>query len=70
MIMVNWSLINSDRRKASSAKIRKSIVSFLTTNHPCSVIDSIEKKYSAYKIYLMSGLCLIFDEDGRHVKTI
>lgn len=69
MIMVNWCLINSDGRKASSAKIRKSIVSFLTRNHPCSVIDSIEKKYNAYKIHLINGLCLIFDENGHHVKT-
>ncbi|WP_336963739.1 hypothetical protein [Chryseobacterium contaminans] len=67
--MVNWSLINSDGRKASSAKIRKSIVSFMTRHHPCSVIDSIEKKYNAYKINLMNGLCLIFDADGRYIKT-
>lgn len=67
--MVNWSLINSNGRKASSAKIRKSIVSFMTKHHPCSVIDSIEKKYNAYKISLMNGLCLIFDADGRYVKT-
>ncbi|WP_250252779.1 hypothetical protein [Chryseobacterium sp. Marseille-Q3244] len=66
--MVNWSIINSEGRKASSAKIRKSIVSFMTKHHPCSVIDSIEKKYNAYKIHLMNGLCLIFDEDGRYVK--
>lgn len=69
MIMVNWSLINSNGRKRSSAKIRKSIVSFMTKHHPCSVIQSIEKKYSAYKIQLMNGLWLIFDEDGRFVKT-
>lgn len=67
--MVNWSLINSDGRKASSAKIRKSIVSFITRHHPCSVIDSIEKKYNAYKINLMNGLCLIFDADGHYIKT-
>ncbi|RXM50879.1 MULTISPECIES: hypothetical protein [unclassified Chryseobacterium] len=67
--MVNWSLINNDGRKTSSAKIRKSMVSFMTRNHPCSVIDSIEKKYNAYKIHLMNGLCLIFDADGRYVKT-
>lgn len=67
--MVNWSLINSDGRKASSAKIRKSIVSFMTKHHPCSVVDSIEKKYNTYKIHLMNGLCLIFDEDGRYIKT-
>ncbi|BAP33720.1 uncharacterized protein CHSO_4683 [Chryseobacterium sp. StRB126] len=69
MIMVNWSVINSNGRKASSAKIRKNIVSFMTKHHPCSVIDSIEKKYNAYKIHLMNGLCLIFDADGHHVKT-
>lgn len=65
--MVNWSLINSNGRKASSARIRKSIVSFMTKHHPCSVIQSIEKKYNAYKIHLMNGLCLIFDADGRFV---
>lgn len=69
MIMVNWSLINSNGRKRSSAKIRKSIVSFMTKHHPCSVIQSIEKKYNAYKIQLMNGLCLVFDADGYHVKT-
>ncbi|WP_160138019.1 PepSY-like domain-containing protein [Chryseobacterium sp. c4a] len=67
--MVNWSLINSNGKKASSAKIRKSIVSFITKHHPCGVIDSIEKKYNAYKINLMNGLCLIFDADGRYIKT-
>ncbi|WP_438560932.1 hypothetical protein [Chryseobacterium artocarpi] len=41
----------------------------MTKHHPCSVVSSIEKKYNAYKIHLMSGLCLIFDADGRYVKT-
>lgn len=67
--MVNWSLINSNGRKLSSSKIRKSIVSFMTKHHPCSVVNSIEKKYNAYKIHLMNGLCLVFDADGRYVKT-
>ncbi|MBE4951197.1 PepSY-like domain-containing protein [Chryseobacterium culicis] len=67
--MVNWSLINSGGRKISSAQIRKNMVSFMTRNYPGSVIDSIERKYNAYKIQLMSGLCLVFDADGRHVKT-
>ncbi|MEJ5103555.1 MULTISPECIES: hypothetical protein [Chryseobacterium] len=67
--MVNWSLINSDGRKSSSSKIRKNIVSFMTKHHPCSVVQSIEKKYDAYKIHLMNGLCLIFDADGRYIKT-
>ncbi|WP_431612221.1 hypothetical protein [Chryseobacterium sp. 'Rf worker isolate 10'] len=67
--MVNWNLINSSGRKISSAQIRKNMVSFLTRNHPCSVIDSIERKYNAYKIQLMSGLCLVFDADGRYVKS-
>ncbi len=67
--MVNWSLINSNGRKRTSAKIRKSIVSFMTKHHPCSVIQSIEKKYNAYKIHLMNDLCLIFDADGRFVTT-
>lgn len=67
--MVNWSLINSNGRKRSSSKIRKSIVSFMTKHHPGSVVNLIEKKYNAYKIHLMNGLCLIFDADGRYVKT-
>lgn len=67
--MVNWSLINSNGRKASPAKIRKSMVSFMTRHYPCSVIDSTERKYNAYKIHLMNGLCLIFDADGRYIKT-
>ena len=67
--MVNWNLINSSGRKISSAQIRKNMVSFLTRNHPCSVIDSIERKYNAYKIQLMSGLCLVFDADGQYVKS-
>ena len=66
--MVNWNLINSDGRKTSSVQIRKNIVSFMTRNHPCSVIASIERKYNAYKIHLMNGLCLVFDADGRFVK--
>lgn len=69
MIMVNWSLINSNGRKRSSSKIRKSIVSFMTKHHPCSVITSIDKKYNAYKIHLMNDLCLIFDADGHFVKA-
>ncbi|WP_114821681.1 PepSY-like domain-containing protein [Chryseobacterium sp. KLBC 52] len=67
--MVNWNLINSNGRKGSSAKIRKSMVSFLTKYHPGSVIDSIEKKYNAYKINLMNGISLVFDADGRYVKS-
>ncbi|KAB1230007.1 PepSY-like domain-containing protein [Chryseobacterium viscerum] len=67
--MVNWNLINSSGRKVSSAQIRKNMVSFMTRNHPCSVIDSIERKYNAYKIHLMNGLCLVFDADGRYVKS-
>ena len=67
--MVNWNLINSSGREISSAQIRKNMVSFMTRNHPCSVIDSIERKYNAYKIQLMSGLCLVFDADGRYVKS-
>ncbi|WP_126652657.1 PepSY-like domain-containing protein [Chryseobacterium aureum] len=66
--MVNWNVINSSGRKISSAQIRKNIVSFMTRNHPCSVIDSIERKYNAYKISLINGLCLVFDADGRIVK--
>ncbi|WP_300690317.1 PepSY-like domain-containing protein [Chryseobacterium sp.] len=66
--MVNWNLIRSNGRKVSSAKIRKSIVSFMTKHHPCSVVKSIEKKYNAYKIHLLNGICLIFDADGRFVK--
>ncbi|MGU3376659.1 PepSY-like domain-containing protein [Chryseobacterium sp. M5A1_1a] len=67
--MVNWSLIRSNERKVSSIEIRKSIVSFMTKHHPCSVVNSIEKKYNAYKIHLMNGMCLIFDADGRFVKS-
>ncbi len=67
--MVNWGLISSNGRKASSGKIRKSMVSFMTKHHPCSVVSSIEKKYNAYKIHLMNGLCLIFDADGRFVRS-
>jgi uncharacterized membrane protein YqjE len=67
--MVNWNLINSNGRKISSAQIRKNMVSFMTRNHPCSVIESIEKKYNAYKIHLMNGLCLVFDADGLNVKS-
>lgn len=66
--MVNWSIINSSGAQ-SSQSVRKNMVSFLTRNYPCSVVDAIEKKYNAYKIYLMSGLCLTFDADGRAVKT-
>ncbi len=47
--MVNWSLIRSNGRKLSSAKIRKSIVSFMTKHHPCSVVQSIEKNIMPIK---------------------
>ncbi|AZA81065.1 hypothetical protein C1637_00325 [Chryseobacterium lactis] len=67
--MVNWSLIRSNGRKVSSSKIRKSMVSFMTKHYPCSVVQSIEKKYNAYKVDLMNGISLIFDADGRFVKT-
>ncbi|HCM32849.1 MAG TPA: hypothetical protein DF603_01660 [Chryseobacterium sp.] len=67
--MVNWSLISSNGRKTSSGNIRKSMVSFMTKHHPCSVVSSIEKKYNGYKIHLMNGLCLIFDADGRFVRS-
>lgn len=67
--MVNWSLIKSNGRKLSSAKIRKSIVSFMTKHHPCSVVQSIEKNYNAYKIELISGVSLFFDANGRFVKS-
>lgn len=67
--MVNWSIISNREGNRSSQSVRKSMVSFLTRHYPCSVVDLIEKKYNAYKIYLMSGVCLIFDTDGRHVKT-
>ncbi len=66
--MVNWNLINSNGRTISSAQIRKNIVSFMTRNYPCSIIESIERKYNAYKIHLMNGLCLVFDADGRFIK--
>ncbi|WP_346722902.1 PepSY-like domain-containing protein [Chryseobacterium gleum] len=68
-MMVNWNIINSNGRKISSAQIRKNIVSFMTRNYPGSIIDSIEKKYNAYKIHLMNGLYLVFDADGRNVKS-
>ncbi|ROH98566.1 hypothetical protein EGI16_20850 [Chryseobacterium sp. G0240] len=67
--MVNWNLIRSNGKKSSSYIIRKSIVSFMTRYYPCSVVHSIEQKYNAYKIQLMNGLCLIFDANGRYVKS-
>lgn len=68
-IMVNWNIIKSSEEQVSSQSIRKTIVSFLTRHYPCSVVDSIEKRYNAYKIHLMGGLCLTFDACGRPVKT-
>lgn len=67
-IMVNWNLIRTNG-KSSSHVIRKSIVSYMTKHFPCSVVHSIEQKYSAYKIHLLNGLCLIFDANGRYVKS-
>ncbi|MDG4650792.1 hypothetical protein V2E39_08665 [Chryseobacterium arthrosphaerae] len=67
--MVNWNLIRSNGGNISSREIRKSIVSFMTKHHPCSIVNSIEKKYNAYRIQLMNGLSLIFDAEGRYVKT-
>ncbi|PWN66960.1 hypothetical protein C1631_019795 [Chryseobacterium phosphatilyticum] len=67
--MVNWSLIRNNGRKTSSHKIRKNIVSFMTMHYPCSVVQSIEKKYNAYKIELMSGISLVFDANGSFIKT-
>ncbi|MGN7866535.1 hypothetical protein [Chryseobacterium sp. 22458] len=67
--MVNRNLIRSNEGNIFSREIRKSIVSFMTMHHPCSVVNSVEKKYNAYKIHLMDGLCLIFDTEGRYVRT-
>ncbi|MCS3532361.1 PepSY-like domain-containing protein [Chryseobacterium sp. JUb7] len=67
--MVNWNLINGKGRKFSSKDIRKKILSHMTRNHQGNLVESIEKKYNAYKISLMNGLSLIFDADGRYVKT-
>ncbi|MFZ4931502.1 hypothetical protein [Chryseobacterium sp. Mn2064] len=68
--MVNWNLIKNSGGKKSSTEIRKNIVSFITKHHPCSVVESIEKKYNAYKISLMNGICFIFDANGHHMKTV
>ncbi|WP_265132574.1 hypothetical protein [Chryseobacterium oranimense] len=68
-MMINWNIMNSREGNVSSQSIRKNVLSFLTRYYPGSVVDSIEKKYNAYKIYLISGLCLTFDAAGRHVKT-
>lgn len=68
-IMVNWNIITGNGGNTSSGRVRKIIVSFLTKHYPCSIVDSIEKKFNAYKISLMNGLCLTFDADGRHIKT-
>ncbi|MDQ0783547.1 PepSY-like domain-containing protein [Chryseobacterium sp. W4I1] len=68
-MMVNWNIINSSERDTSSQSIRKAIVSVLTRHYPGSIVDCIEKKYNAYKIHLMNGLCLTFDADGRRINT-
>ncbi|AZA52445.1 PepSY-like domain-containing protein [Chryseobacterium sp. G0201] len=60
--MVNWNIM-------TGKAIRKNILSYITRNHPGSWVDSIEEKYHAYKINLMNGLSIIFDADGRHIKT-
>lgn len=67
--MVNWNLIRSNGGTVSSAGIRKNIVSFITRHYPCSVVESIERKYNAYKICLINGLHLVFDAEGHYVKT-
>lgn len=68
-MMVNWNIINSNGGNQSSQVIRKAIVSVLTRHYPGSLVEFIEKKYNAYKIYLMSGHCLTFDVNGRHIIT-
>ncbi|KPE51350.1 hypothetical protein [Chryseobacterium indologenes] len=68
-IMVNWNIISGSGESTSSGRIRKMILSFLTKHYPCSIVDSVEKKFNAYKISLMNGICLTFDADGRHIKT-
>ena len=60
--MVNWNIM-------TGKAIRKNILSYITRNHSGSWVDSIEEKYNAYKINLMNGLSIIFDANGRHIKT-
>jgi len=60
--MINWNIM-------TGKAIRKNILSYMTRNHPGSWVNSIERKYNAYKINLMNGLSIIFDADGRHIKT-
>jgi hypothetical protein len=60
--MINWNIM-------TGKTIRKNILSYMTRNHPGSWVNSIERKYNAYKINLMNGLSIIFDADGRHIKT-
>ncbi|WP_326981275.1 hypothetical protein VUJ46_13515 [Chryseobacterium sp. MYb264] len=67
--MVNWNIINGNGRRFSSKTIRKNILMYMTKNHQGGLVASIERKYNAYRINLMSGLSLIFDADGRYVKT-
>lgn len=67
--MVNWNLINGKGRKFSSKTIRKNILMYMTKNHQGGLVASIERKYNAYSINLMNELSLIFDADGRYVKT-
>lgn len=59
--MVNWNILNKSTRRE--------IVTFLTKNHPCVVVESIEQMETQYKINLLNGESLTFHADGSYFKN-
>lgn len=61
--MINWNIM-------SGKAVRKNILSYITRNHPCAVVDSIENTSNTYNIRLMNGKALIFNSKGVFLRTL
>jgi len=60
--MINWNIM-------SGKAVRKNILSYITRNHPCTVVDSIENTSNTFSITLMNGKNLIFNLKGVFLKV-
>ncbi len=65
--MTNWNLIRGVEGKFSAQDIRRNILSYIIQNHPASLIQSIEKEVSTYRIGLRGENSLVFDWKGQFV---
>lgn len=59
--MVNWNIISKESRR--------NILAFITTYHPCVVVESIERIKDIYEIHLLNRKILSFRTDGSFIKN-